>query len=302
MARPEGAASTGCCRGPIWRPFTALMESLATPRRSSFMPEPSGGAAASRRLFAPLIPSLALSTSTDSNENKTNTTRSANKYCLDKNYGGFLIVWDRLFGTFEAERDEEPVVYGLVDQPQSSNILYLQFFYIRDILKKAREQETWGNFFRALLYGPGWSPGTQRLGDLETFPDVRFPRQKYDPQVPFWLKSYISVHFLVTLFLQQLLTFNLKMYPAVTAAAAFVFILTSICNISALFDAWPWCGAVEVARCGAFLAYARATPVSGVPLVDDFLISLFFASAVLWTFRTTLAGAALKPLKLLRAL
>jgi alkylglycerol monooxygenase len=34
-----------------------------------------------------------------------------NDYCLDKNYGGILILWDRLFGTFEDERDE-PISYG----------------------------------------------------------------------------------------------------------------------------------------------------------------------------------------------
>merc|ERR1719347_1355456 len=41
----------------------------------------------------------------------------ANRYCLDKNYAGVLIIWDRMFGTFESERDSD-IVYGLVDQPQ----------------------------------------------------------------------------------------------------------------------------------------------------------------------------------------
>ena len=35
-----------------------------------------------------------------------------NERYLDKNYGGILILWDRLFGTFEEERDDDPVVYG----------------------------------------------------------------------------------------------------------------------------------------------------------------------------------------------
>ncbi|XP_077712832.1 alkylglycerol monooxygenase isoform X3 [Canis aureus] len=34
-----------------------------------------------------------------------------NRYCIDKNYAGVLIIWDRIFGTFEAEN--EKVVYGL---------------------------------------------------------------------------------------------------------------------------------------------------------------------------------------------
>ena len=45
----------------------------------------------------------------------------SNRYCLDKNYAGFLIIWDRMFGTFEWERKGEKIVYGLVDQPQYFN-------------------------------------------------------------------------------------------------------------------------------------------------------------------------------------
>ena len=50
----------------------------------------------------------------------------ATKYCIDKNYAGVLIIWDRIFGTFEKERRDEPMVYGLIDQVDSFNPLYLQ--------------------------------------------------------------------------------------------------------------------------------------------------------------------------------
>ena len=40
-----------------------------------------------------------------------------------QNYAGVLIIWDRMFGTFEWEREDEPIVYGLVDQPQFFNPL-----------------------------------------------------------------------------------------------------------------------------------------------------------------------------------
>jgi sterol desaturase/sphingolipid hydroxylase (fatty acid hydroxylase superfamily) len=36
-----------------------------------------------------------------------------NERYIDKNYGGILILWDRLFGTFEDERDDDPVVFGV---------------------------------------------------------------------------------------------------------------------------------------------------------------------------------------------
>ena len=51
----------------------------------------------------------------------------SNKFCLDKNYGAWLIVWDRMFGTFQEEREDEEIIYGLVDQQvESFNPLYLQ--------------------------------------------------------------------------------------------------------------------------------------------------------------------------------
>ncbi|KFM60576.1 Alkylglycerol monooxygenase, partial [Stegodyphus mimosarum] len=47
-----------------------------------------------------------------------------NRYCIDKNYGGVLIIWDRIFGTFQAE--EEEVVYGLTHPVNSFEPIYIQ--------------------------------------------------------------------------------------------------------------------------------------------------------------------------------
>ena len=52
------------------------------------------------------------------------------------NYAGVLIIWDRMFGTFAPEREDEKIVYGLVDQPQYFNPIkhqvgkYVDFFFI----------------------------------------------------------------------------------------------------------------------------------------------------------------------------
>ncbi|KAJ8938561.1 hypothetical protein NQ314_011451 [Rhamnusium bicolor] len=50
----------------------------------------------------------------------------SNIYCLDKNYGGVLIIWDRLFGTFAIEKKDEEIIYGLVFNNPSFNPLHLQ--------------------------------------------------------------------------------------------------------------------------------------------------------------------------------
>ncbi|MEM1194974.1 MAG: sterol desaturase family protein [Pseudomonadota bacterium] len=51
----------------------------------------------------------------------------SNPEYLDKNYGGVLIVFDRLFGTFAEERDENPVVYGLTKRLESNNPFVIVF-------------------------------------------------------------------------------------------------------------------------------------------------------------------------------
>lgn len=51
-----------------------------------------------------------------------------NPYCIDKNYAGTLIIWDRLFGTFQAEKSEEPVAYGLVHNVNTFDQLYCQVY------------------------------------------------------------------------------------------------------------------------------------------------------------------------------
>ncbi|CAH0559202.1 unnamed protein product [Brassicogethes aeneus] len=55
----------------------------------------------------------------------------SNIYCLDKNYGGVLIIWDRIFGTFARERKDEEIIYGLVFNQPSFNPLHLQTFLYR---------------------------------------------------------------------------------------------------------------------------------------------------------------------------
>jgi len=55
-----------------------------------------------------------------------NSVSGSNIYCLDTNYGGVLIIWDRIFGTFAQERPDEEIIYGLVYNQPSFNPLHLQ--------------------------------------------------------------------------------------------------------------------------------------------------------------------------------
>lgn len=80
----------------------------------------------------------------------------ANPAYLDKNYGGILILWDRLFGTYQAE--EEHVVFGLTKPLNSANPLWINLHELwaiaRDCLRTERAGDIWGYLFGR----PGWQP------------------------------------------------------------------------------------------------------------------------------------------------
>jgi len=75
---------------------------------------------------------------------------------LDKNYGGILIIWDRLFGTFQSE--VRTPNYGLTTQIESSNPVDIQFSEIRKLVADLRTDTSWRTRLRRLWNRPGWQP------------------------------------------------------------------------------------------------------------------------------------------------
>ena len=75
---------------------------------------------------------------------------------LDRNHGGILIVWDRLFGTFEPER--EPVDYGLTKNITTFNPFRVAFHAWADLFRDMHGAGSWREAAGYLLRPPGWSP------------------------------------------------------------------------------------------------------------------------------------------------
>lgn len=68
---------------------------------------------------------------------------ASNPRCLDRNYGGVLIIWDRLFGSFVAESSEEPIHYGLMKNVQTFNPLRIAMHEWWAILVDLRTARSW---------------------------------------------------------------------------------------------------------------------------------------------------------------
>ena len=78
-----------------------------------------------------------------------------NRQYLDRNHGSILILWDRLFGTFE--REQERVVYGLTTNIHTFDPVTIATHEWRDIARDVARADTWRDRWSFLLRGPGWS-------------------------------------------------------------------------------------------------------------------------------------------------
>ena len=79
----------------------------------------------------------------------------SNQQYLDRNHGSILIVWDRLFGTFQ--REDEPVVYGLTKNIDTYNPVRIASHEFADIVRDVAHSTTWRDRLSFVLRGPGWA-------------------------------------------------------------------------------------------------------------------------------------------------
>lgn len=91
-----------------------------------------------------------------------------NRQYLDRNHGSILIVWDKLFGTFEPERDT--VVYGLTKNIDTYKPARIATHEHADILRDVAHARTWRDRLSYVLRGPGWAYERHRERALEPVP------------------------------------------------------------------------------------------------------------------------------------
>ena len=79
----------------------------------------------------------------------------SNRQYLDRNHGSILIIWDRLFGTYEVE--DEKVVYGLTRNIHTYNPARIATHEYADMLRDVRGATTWRDRLSYVFRGPGWA-------------------------------------------------------------------------------------------------------------------------------------------------
>ena len=89
----------------------------------------------------------------------------SNPIYLDRNHAGILIIWDKLFGTFQPELKSEKVKYGLVVNIKTYNPIFIAFNEWGALFKDLNTKNiSVRNRIRYLYKPPGWKhDGTGKL-------------------------------------------------------------------------------------------------------------------------------------------
>jgi hypothetical protein len=83
----------------------------------------------------------------------------SNPQYIDRNHGGTLIIWDRLFGTYEQE--DERVRYGLTTNIKTYNPLRIAFHEWAEIGRDLKSARSWRGRWNYVFGRPGWRETSQ---------------------------------------------------------------------------------------------------------------------------------------------
>jgi alkylglycerol monooxygenase len=103
---------------------------------------------------------------------------AVNDAYLDKNYGGILIIWDRVFGSFKEEA--EPCVYGTRSALNSWDPLWANAEVYAALFKDAWHTRSWADKLRVFVKAPGWRPADVAAQFPKPVFDMRAAKTKFN--------------------------------------------------------------------------------------------------------------------------
>ena len=171
---------------------------------------------------------------------------------LDRNYAATLIVWDRLFRSFQVE-DERPL-YGVIKPYASWNPVWANFDVWVELWKKARSAPRWTDKLRVWFASPGWTPPgveTPPPHDVESESRIR-----YRTETPLAVGIYVLAQFPIAALALVALMMESERLGLWWSLAVAALILVAQVVWGGLFEGRRWAVPLELARIGAIFGIA----------------------------------------------
>lgn len=175
---------------------------------------------------------------------------------LDRNHGATLIIWDRLFGTWQPE--EEECVYGITQPLSSFNSVWAQFDHYWNLVKLTAQAPNLLEKLKVWFKSPAWKPAWYQ-GPVFPSLNARAEQKKYEPKTSPSMRRWAFWQFVVLI----VATFSVLMWGQVYFSVPQLAVLVGLFylglwSVAALIENRPFASKLEVVRWVATLA---AVPV-----------------------------------------
>ncbi len=168
----------------------------------------------------------------------------SNPKYIDKNHAGSLIIWDRMFGTFQEE--EEEVIYGITTPLKSWNPVWANLHYWVDLFDTTKKTSQPTDKVMNFLKPPGWFPN--ELGGFQHPKEIdKATYAKYDGDSKKW-HVYIFMQFVVVLGVATGIIFGEKVMTTLQLTLVSAYVVYALVNLGAMFEARQWVRISEYLR------------------------------------------------------
>ena len=208
---------------------------------------------------------------------------------LDKNFGEFLIIWDRIFGSFEEETDK--AIYGMYHGPTSWNPISINFHFYITLYKDAKAAPYLWDKIRIWFMPLGWRPRGlppyEPIVEITPENQVRFQTTMF-PHAKVYL--LLQVVFVTVLMLMIITEKTIWTVPERWLAAGLLW--HSIINWSGIMESKTWSVGSEITRIfittlvlGYFNYNHMQDMANNISNVANSVLLLFQAFSLFWCIK-----------------
>jgi hypothetical protein len=167
-----------------------------------------------------------------------------NPIYIDRNHAATFIIWDQLFGTFQAETEE--VAYGVTTPLASWNPVWANLAYWRELWDTARHTRRFADRIRIFVKPPGWFPA--ELGGFRHPPDLGPNPIKFDRACPRPLGAYVVLQFVQLFAIGEVMFLLFADLSGAERAIGVGSVCWGLMNAGALLDRKGWASTSELVR------------------------------------------------------
>jgi sterol desaturase/sphingolipid hydroxylase (fatty acid hydroxylase superfamily) len=194
-----------------------------------------------------------------------------NALYMDRNYGGVFIFWDRLFGSFQEEDDNEPVIFGVTTPLASWNPLWANLQFYAQLWDDARRAERNWDKLRIWFMRTGWRPADVAAKYPMSKPDLaRF--RKFEVPLERRQQFYVALQFCLYIALGSYLMNLERSLPTAALLLGWGAVTFGVFALGVSLENRPWALKVELLRLGLNVPLVWLAP----------LVGLWPASPMIW--------------------